>query len=222
MKRSILLIVALAVVPLWAQQAQQTPPGRVFSPSTAEAQRERWNRVFSEPRANIRTEANQFVVQIARELKPGAALDIGMGFGRNALFLARHGWIVTGVDVSDVAVETARAQAAAEKLPLTAVREDMFKYAYGRDRYDLVVFTYMAGERDGMADKITDALKPGGLLVIEHFLRQPPLELGYEAGALPKLYPKLEVVHYAEEDSNPDYNQQVQGRVVRFLARKKP
>jgi hypothetical protein len=125
------------------------------------------------------------------------------------------------VDISDVAVQKAREQADAEKLKFTAVREDMFKVDYGRDRYDLVVFTYMGGERLGMTARITDALKPGGLLIIEHFLKQPTTTLGYEPGALPKLYPDLEVLRYAEEDSNPDYNQQVKGRVVRFLARKK-
>jgi SAM-dependent methyltransferase len=216
------LIVALAVLtvvapPTRAHQPPQPPPA-----SSADAQRERWNRVFSEPRENIRTEANQFLVQVVRELKPGAALDIGMGLGRNALFLAREGWTVTGVDISDVAVQKARERAEAGKLPLTAVRENMFNFDYGRDRFDLVVFTYMGGEREGMADKITDALKAGGLLVIEHFLKQPTTTLGYEPGVLPKLYPRLEVLRYAEEDSNPDYNQQIAGRVVRFLARKKP
>jgi predicted TPR repeat methyltransferase len=211
---TIALVLAALASPL---QAQQTPP-----PATAaEAQRERWNRAFSQPRAHIQTDANQFLVQVARELKPGLALDIGMGVGRNALYLARQGWTVTGVDVSDVAVQKAREQAEAEKLKLTTVREDMFKVDYGRDRYDLVVFTYMGGERDGMTAKITQALKPGGLLVIEHFVKQPTTALGYEPGALPKLYPDLEVLRYVEEDSNPDYNREVKGRVVRFLARKK-
>ena len=216
------LIMVLAVLTVVTPPARAQEPPRTPLAATTDAQRERWNRVFSEPRANIRTEANQFLVQVVRELKPGVALDIGMGVGRNALFLGRAGWTVTGVDISDVAVQKAREQAEAAKLPLTAVREDMFKYDYGRDRYDLVVFTYMGGEREGMADKITDALKPGGLLVIEHFLKLPTMALGYEPGALPKFYPRLEVLRYAEEDSNPDYNQEIVGRVVRFLARKKP
>ena len=203
--------------------AQQTAPPAARPPaSSTEAQRERWNRIFSEPRPNIRTEANEFVVRVASELKPGAALDIGMGVGRNALFLARRGWKVTGVDLSDTAVQKAKEEAEAAKLPLTAVREDMFAFDYGTDRYDLVVFTYMGGEAQGMADKITAALKPGGLLVIEHFLRQEGMTLGYPAGVLPTLYPKLEVLRYAEEEGKPDYDQQVKGKVVRLLARKKP
>jgi predicted O-methyltransferase YrrM len=54
-----------------------------------QAQRERWNRVFANTPPNIRTDGNAFLVQVARELKPGTAIDIGMGFGRNALYLAR-------------------------------------------------------------------------------------------------------------------------------------
>jgi 2-polyprenyl-3-methyl-5-hydroxy-6-metoxy-1,4-benzoquinol methylase len=33
--------------------------------------------------------------------KPGRALDIGMGQGRNSVFLALKGWDVTGFDISD-------------------------------------------------------------------------------------------------------------------------
>jgi len=219
--KSTLVCLVLAALAAGVQSPQapstQTPRPPV---TDVEGQRQRWNRVFSELPANIRTDATVFVVQTANELKPGAALDIGMGFGRNALYLARHGWNVTGVDVSDVGVEKARQQAAAEHLPLTAIRDDMFKFDYGHDRYDLVVFTYMGGETLGMSDKITDALKPGGLLVIEHFVKTPGTNLGYASGVLPSLYPRLEVLHNAEVDGRPDYGQQSVGKVVQFLARK--
>jgi hypothetical protein len=72
-----------------------------------------------------------------------------------------------------------------------------------------------------MAEPITDALKPGGVLVIEHFLKEPGSPLGYESKQLPKLYPRLEVLRYAGADSNPDYAQATKGKVVRFLARKR-
>jgi len=220
--RALCLALATLATGLQAQQAQQAPPAQPTRPpiTDVEAQRQRWNRVFSEIPANIRTDATVFLVQTANELKPGTALDIGMGFGRNALYLARHGWKVTGVDVSDVGVEKARQQAAAEHLPLSAIRDDMCKFDYGHDLYDLVVFTYMGGEKQGMSDKITDALKPGGLLLIEHFVRTETTTLGYPSGVLPGLYPKLDVLHFAEVDGKPDYGQQTTGKVVQFLARK--
>jgi len=207
--------VALGVVLCTALSAGAQPP----AVRTPESERERWNQIFTRQPASIRTDANRLLVQVASELVPGVALDIGMGFGRNAIFLARRGWRVTGFDISDVGVEKARLAAQAENLPLTASREDMFKFDYGLNRYDLIAFLYMPAA-DRLARQIADALKPGGVLVIEHFLRRPDGSLGYESRALPKLFPTLEVLRYTEDDSNPDYDQENVGRVVRFVARK--
>jgi SAM-dependent methyltransferase len=220
-----LVLLAVASGPLLQSVAQppaSPPPAQQTYPATPEGQRARWNEIFTRQPPTIRTDANEFLVRVVSELKPGTALDIGMGFGRNALYLARQGWQVTGVDISDVGVDRARQRAEAEKLPLTAIREDMFKYDYGRDRFDLVLLMYMSGERNGIADRIYDTLKPGGLLVIEHFVRRPDEKVGYLAGEVPKLHPKLDVLRYVEEEGVPDYSQKTRETVVRFLARKPP
>jgi 2-polyprenyl-3-methyl-5-hydroxy-6-metoxy-1,4-benzoquinol methylase len=41
----------------------------------------------------------------------GLAIDLGMGEGRNAIYLAQQGWQTTGVDLADVAVAQARKRA---------------------------------------------------------------------------------------------------------------
>jgi len=54
------------------------------------------------------------VQDLAVDLPPGAALDLGCGYGRTAIYLAQRGWQVDGVDFVPQAVEGAnlRAQAA--------------------------------------------------------------------------------------------------------------
>src|SRR2546426_936208 len=54
---------------------------------------------------------NAFLVEMARQRKPGRALDVGMGQGRNSIFLAQQGWDVTGFDPADVGVRQAKAEA---------------------------------------------------------------------------------------------------------------
>lgn len=53
------------------------------------------------------------LVEGRRALPPGRALELGCGTGTNAVYLAGHGWDVTGVDLIDRAVEQARTKAAA-------------------------------------------------------------------------------------------------------------
>jgi 2-polyprenyl-3-methyl-5-hydroxy-6-metoxy-1,4-benzoquinol methylase len=146
-------------------------------------------------------------------MTPGDAIDVGMGSGRNALFLARSGWRVTGIDTSRVGVTRARERAAADDSRLNAVQQDMFQFDYGSGRYDLVLFMYMGPVRD-LDRRLVEALRPGGYLVIEHFAG------GFEPGSLPILFSGLEVLQYREADDFPDYDQRNRQKVVRFLGRK--
>ncbi|EIV92214.1 cyclopropane-fatty-acyl-phospholipid synthase family protein [Frankia sp. QA3] len=58
-------------------------------------------------------EPNVALVRLAGGVAPGRALDLGCGEGGDAVWLARRGWRVTAVDVSEVALGRAAAQAAA-------------------------------------------------------------------------------------------------------------
>lgn len=69
-----------------------------------------WDRRYAGSDLVWTAEPNRFVEAELTHLRPGRALDLGCGEGRNAVWLAEHGWQVTGVDFSPVALEKGRAR----------------------------------------------------------------------------------------------------------------
>lgn len=128
-----------------------------------------WNEAYSRPDPPLSGPPSEIVVQAVRGLRPGKALDFGMGLGRNALWLAAQGWDVTGIDISDVAIEKVRAAAAPKKLPVNAVLADIRQYDLGSEQWDLIVAANMHTLTVENAPRLAAALKSGGILVIEGF-----------------------------------------------------
>src|SRR5687767_2178245 len=64
------------------------------------------------------------VIHAIRDRKPGDALDLACGLGRNALYLAAQGWSVTAVDASRVALDIL-SERAAEGLNVQPVLADL-------------------------------------------------------------------------------------------------
>ncbi|MCY1138077.1 class I SAM-dependent methyltransferase [Actinoplanes sp. Pm04-4] len=112
--------------------------------------------------------ANPLLVEVATPLTPGAALDLGCGAGGDALWLARHGWQVTAVDVSPTAVEQVRAQAPS----ITAEQHDL-AVSFPAGEFDLISAQYFQTplplDRAQVFRTAAHALRPGGrLLVVDH------------------------------------------------------
>jgi SAM-dependent methyltransferase len=131
-----------------------------------------WDRRFRE--ADWPSDPDPALVEFARILRPGRALDLGCGPGRNAIWLAGRGWDVTGVDASRVALEQAdrRAKAAAVELRLICVDLDQWSPPVGS--FDLVVLANLHPEpvrRRPMFSRAAAAVAPGGrLFVVGHHL----------------------------------------------------
>lgn len=102
-------------------------------------------------------------------LRPGRALELGCGHGRNAIFLARNGFSVDAVDFSRTAVAWARENVAAADVgaSVTLVHANVFELDLPPGHYDLVYdsgcFHHIAPHRrEQYVDLVVRALKPGG------------------------------------------------------------
>ena len=109
------------------------------------------------------------MVELVTPLPPGQALDLGAGEGRNSLWLARHGWTVTAVDGSSVALDRMRAAADAEGLSVSPVQADLGDFLRRGDTFDLVVIANIhpsPEERVVLLRAAVGAVRPGGHLFL--------------------------------------------------------
>jgi len=111
-------------------------------------------------------------------LVPGRALDLGCGSGRNSIYLARHNWDVTGIDMVRGAVAAARQKAAAAGVVVQLIEGDVTRLqdlGIG-DGYSLFVdagcyHTVPVNRRDAYAVGVTTVAAPSALLLIVGFSR---------------------------------------------------
>jgi SAM-dependent methyltransferase len=101
-------------------------------------------------------------------LTPGRALDVGCGEGADAIWLARSGWTVTAIDISEVALGRARAAADRADAAVEWIRRDALQMAFPAGSFDLLSMQYpalpkAAGEAAMRA--LLDTVRRGGLLL---------------------------------------------------------
>ena len=104
-------------------------------------------------------------------LPAGRVLDVGCGEGADAIWLAEQGWQVTALDVSQVALDRAAAQAADRGVAITWLHAGLVEAQLAADSFDLVTAQYPALPRtaDNAAElALIRAVAPGGVLLIVH------------------------------------------------------
>ncbi|MDA8430140.1 MAG: methyltransferase domain-containing protein [Geobacteraceae bacterium] len=147
---------------------------------------------------------------LSREIKrilrlaPGKrALDIACGEGRNSIFLAQQGFLVTALDISEVGLDKAATWAGQEGLQIDFQQADLEGYRI-TERFDLIVnFNFLL--RDLIPEELR-ALSPGGLLIIDTIMESPHLSAAHnpayllQAGELRRICEELEgeILFYEE------------------------
>ncbi|HSQ63491.1 MAG TPA: class I SAM-dependent methyltransferase [Polyangiaceae bacterium] len=143
-----------------------------------------WDERYGQPGFIYGTEPNDFLAANAeRHLPPkGEVLSLAEGEGRNAVFLARLGFRVTGVDGSRVGLEKAQRLAQERGVRIETVVADLAGYDLGKERWDGIVsiWCHMPTEqRARLHRSVVAALKPGGVFLLEAYT---PTQLEYKTG----------------------------------------
>jgi SAM-dependent methyltransferase len=204
-----------------------------------EAQRAGFNRLYrAENQTRFTTEPSAFLAAMIKRMKPGKALDVAMGQGRNAVFLATQGWDVTGYDIAEEGLSVAQENARRAGVHLTTVHAGWDDFDHGREQWDLISFIYTdAPVMDPkFVARVQAAVKPGGHVLFDRPYRnlESPEPFWSEKehdkpNALPRAWSDLQLVFYEDTNGVGDWQQTAVAReeykalrLVHMLARKLP
>jgi ubiquinone/menaquinone biosynthesis C-methylase UbiE len=145
---------------------------------------DRWNERYSTPDYHFGTAPNEFLKSQRDLLKPGMkALVVADGEGRNGVWLAEQGLDVHTFDFSPNGIAKARKLAAARGVTLRMEQGDIHHWDWPEAAYDVVVAIFIqfspVAERTKVFAGLKNALKPGGLLLMEGYR---PEQLKYGTG----------------------------------------
>ncbi len=165
-----------------------------------------WDAKFNRPNFVFGKRPAPFLAENYQYLPyEGTVLDMGMGEGRNAVFLAQKGFRVTGVDISSVAVKKAHLLAKEYGVKIKGVTASLTDYEIAPGSFDAIICFYYINH--SLHEKMKSWLKPGGILIYEaHTVRQrvnpthrhdPPENFLREQELL-KLFSGMRVLKYEE------------------------
>ena len=126
---------------------------------------------------------NDFLEEHVGALPPGGrVLCLGEGEGRNAVFLATHGFDVVAVDASAVGLAKAERLARERQVHVTTVHADLAHYTLGQDAWDGIVSIWCHLPRELRArvhHDVGPALRTGGAFLLEAYT---PAQLEFKTG----------------------------------------
>ena len=127
-----------------------------------------WDAKYGERDALWSGRANGRLVAEVADLTPGRALDVGSGEGADAIWLARNGWTVTAIDISQVALGRAQEAADLAGANVEWICGDALHMELPSRSFDLLSMQYPALSKaagEGAVLALLDTVRPGGLLL---------------------------------------------------------
>jgi 2-polyprenyl-3-methyl-5-hydroxy-6-metoxy-1,4-benzoquinol methylase len=143
-----------------------------------------WDERYSRKDYVFGTEPNAFLASCAPLLAPGqSALCVADGEGRNSVWLAGQGLVVTAFDFSAVGIAKAKKLAAAKGVVVDCRQASIEDWDWSPDRFDVVAAIFIQFAEPALRSRIFEGmkrtLKPGGLLILQGYR---PEQIEYATG----------------------------------------
>lgn len=188
-------------------------------PNESELKRVDWNRRYREGFYKGTLEPHALLRKFWTSISGKFVADIAMGSGRDALFLAGKGFLVTGLEGSVEAINIAKGTMFERNTSLLPVLGDADHIPYRRRSLDcLLVFYFFKRE---IMKELELLLRKGGILMYETFLKRQnsldrPRNPDYllEDGELLGHFKELEILLYEEVIENKGGRKKAVARIV--------
>ena len=134
--------------------------------------RDFWNEKFANTEYAYGTEPNEFLATSVAKLKPGAALSLAEGEGRNAVWLAQQGFTVSSIEQSEKGVAKTLRLALQRGVIVMAERGELETFHIQPNSWDLIVSIYAHTPRElrrKLHRQVVAGLKPGGVFILEAY-----------------------------------------------------
>jgi tellurite methyltransferase len=170
-------------------------------------------------------------IKLLKYAKSGKVLDLGSGEGRDDIFMAKNGFDVTGVDISETGVKRMLETAKEMGVKVKGLVQDISKFEF-KEKYDIIISNntlQFLSEKDAkrVISEMKENTNEGGLNVIVSFTEDnPSKELPYlfKKGELKSMYSYWEILEYEEFMMEPEKHGRDgklhQHAVVTLIARK--
>jgi len=148
---------------------------------------------------------NPLLVDTASKMRPGSALDLACGSGRNSIWLAQHAWKVTAVDASPAAIEMLRRRAGELGVAIDARVADLEGngFEFGESRWNLIAICFYL--QTSLFEPAKRGVRPGGIVLAIVHIAEPGEEITkhqLRAGGLKQYFGDYEILHYYEGRPN--------------------
>ena len=176
--------------------------------SAAPKDQSRWDHKYATEKFLFGTQPIRFLAKNVHLLPKGRALDLAMGEGRNGVYLATQGFDVVGLDISQKGLNKAHLLAKHNNVEIETRVVDLENHQLEKNAYDVVLCTYYL--QRNLFDQIKNALKPGGMALIEtyniDYLRYANFSRKYllEPNELLEIFKDFKIIRYQAYDDGKE------------------